>query len=57
LCFTHDRLGGLAGVSSSSEVMGVVSEVVGEEGDSSGDTFGEALIIIVEAADGSTESI
>jgi hypothetical protein len=56
LCFTYDRLGGLAGVSSSSEVVGVVSEVMGEEGDSSGDTFGGGLIISVGAAEGSTES-
>jgi hypothetical protein len=38
------------------EVVGVVSEVVGEEGDSSGDTFGEDLIISVGAAEESTES-
>jgi hypothetical protein len=49
-------LGGFAGVSLSSDVLEIVSEVVGEEGGSSGDTHGEALILSVEVTDGSTES-
>jgi len=56
LCFTHVSLGGLAEVSSSSEVVVVVSEALGEDGDSSGDMFGGGLIISVGAADESTES-
>jgi hypothetical protein len=45
----------LARVSSSSIVVGVVSEVVGEEGDSFGDMFGEGSIISGGAAHESTE--
>jgi hypothetical protein len=51
----RDCLGGLAGISSSSEVMGVEPEVVGE--DSSRDSFEEGSIISVGAAEESTESI
>jgi hypothetical protein len=48
LSFTHDRLGGFVGVSSSSEVLAMVSEVVGVERDLAGDTLGEFLIMSVE---------
>jgi hypothetical protein len=52
----HDRLGGFARVSSSSEALAMVSKVVGVEGDSVGDTLGEALVISVEVTGGSTEA-
>jgi len=55
LSFTHDRLGGFAKVSSSSEALAMVSEVLGVEGDSAGDTLGEVLIMSVEVTGSSAE--
>jgi hypothetical protein len=55
LSLTRDCLGGLAGISSSSEVMGVEPEVVEE--DSSRDSFEGGSMIPVGAAKESTESI